>query len=301
MDKATALRGRIIAAHGRHYTVELTDGSVRKCFPRGKKAGATVGDQVLISPQGEREGAIDEVLPRRNLLYRSDDMRTKQFAANVDQLLIVVAPEPLFSDDLLGRALVAARSADIEPVILLNKVDLQDALPRARQRLDKLANAGIPIIELSAYAPDQLRAILHPLLKDRCSLLLGQSGMGKSTLLNVLVPDAGAHTQAHSEALGAGKHTTTSTRLYHLPDGSGDIIDSPGFQAFGLYHLNATDIERGFPEFVEGIAHCRYYNCTHRHEPGCGVLAALERGDIPVERHELYKRILAENEAQGRY
>src|SRR5690606_26192440 len=122
------------------------------------------------------------------LLYRSDDMRTKQFAANVDQLLIVVAPEPLFSDDLLGRALVAARSADIEPLILLNKTDLQASLPRARQRLEKLADAGITIIELSAYAPEALRATLQPLLKGRCSLLLGQSGMGKSTLLNVLVP-----------------------------------------------------------------------------------------------------------------
>lgn len=301
MADAPALQGRIVAAHGRHYTVELADGSLRKCFPRGKKAGAAVGDQVRVSPQGADEGAIDQVLPRRNLLYRSDDMRTKQFAANVDQLLIVVAPEPLFSDDLLGRALVAARSADIEPLVLLNKTDLQANLPRARQRLEKLAHAGIRIIELSAYAPETLHAKLYPLLKDRCSLLLGQSGMGKSTLLNVLVPEARAHTQAHSEALGTGKHTTTSTRLYHLPDGAGDIIDSPGFQAFGLYHLNATEIERGFPEFQTGIQHCRYYNCTHRHEPGCGVLAALARGDIPPERHELYKRILAENEAQGRY
>jgi ribosome biogenesis GTPase len=146
-----------------------------------------------------------------------------------------------------------------------------------------------------------LRSTLLPLLKDRCSLLLGQSGMGKSTILNALVPEAGAHTQEHSQALGAGKHTTTSTRLYHLPEQAGDIIDSPGFQAFGLYHLTASDIERGFPEFADGIAHCRFYNCTHRHEPGCGVLAALERGDVAQERHELYKRILAENEAQGRY
>jgi len=301
MGSASVLQGRIIAAHGRHYTVEMPDGSVRKCFPRGKKAGAAVGDHVIISPQGKDEGSIDRILERRNLLYRSDDMRVKQFAANVDQLLIVVAPEPLFSDDLTGRALVAARSADIEPIILLNKADLEASLGQARGRLDKLSKAGIRIIELSAYAPEALRSTLLPLLKDRCSLLLGQSGMGKSTILNALVPEAGAHTQEHSQALGAGKHTTTSTRLYHLPQQTGDIIDSPGFQAFGLYHLTATDIERGFPEFADGIAHCRFYNCTHRHEPGCGVLAALERGEIAQERHDLYKRILAENEAQGRY
>lgn len=301
MDKPSSLQGLIIAAHGRHYTVEFPDGSLRKCFPRGKKAGAAVGDQVVISPQGSDEGSIDRILERRNLLYRSDDMRTKQFAANVDQLLIVVAPDPMFSDDLLGRALVAARTADIEPVILLNKVDLAAKVEQARQRLAALSAAGIRIIELSGIAPQQARETLMPLLEGRCSLLLGQSAMGKSTILNALVPEAGAHTQEHSQALGAGKHTTTSTRLYHLPGSSGDIIDSPGFQAFGLFHLTSTDIELGFPEFQQGIQHCRFYNCTHRHEPGCGVLSALERGEIAPERHELYKRILAENENQTRY
>lgn len=301
MANATALQGRIIAAHGRHYTVELPDGNLRKCFPRGKKTGATVGDNVIISPQGADEGSIDRILERRNLLYRSDDMRTKQFAANVDQLLIVVAPEPSFSDDLTGRALVAAWSAGIEPVVVLNKIDLENSVQGARQRLATLSQLGIRVVELSALAPESMRAILLPLLKDHCTLLLGQSGMGKSTILNALVPNARAHTQEHSQALGAGKHTTTSTRLYHLPDQAGDIIDSPGFQAFGLYHLTSTDIERGFPEFKEAIQHCRFYNCTHRHEPGCGVLAAIQQGDITTQRHELYKRILAENEAQGRY
>ncbi|MBB5217088.1 ribosome small subunit-dependent GTPase A [Parapusillimonas granuli] len=301
MDKAAALQGRIIGAHGRHYTVEFPDGSLRQCFPRGKKAGAAVGDHVVVSPQAAGEGSIERILERRNLLYRSDDMRSKQFAANVDQLLIVVAPEPLFSDDLLGRALIAARSAGIEPIIILNKTDLHDSLPRARAKLAGLAGAGVRVIELSALAGDAVRGALLPVLRGKCSLLLGQSAMGKSTLLNALVPDARALTQEHSQALGAGKHTTTTTRLYHLPDGSGDLIDSPGFQAFGLYHLGPSEIERGFPEFQDGIEGCRFYNCTHRHEPGCGVLAALERGEIPRERHELYKRILAENEAQGRY
>lgn len=301
MDKASGLQGRIIAAHGRHYTVEFDDGSVRKCFPRGKKTGATVGDHVIVGPQAADEGSIDQILERRNLLYRSDDMRSKQFAANVDQLLIVVAPEPVFSDDLLGRALIAARSAGIEPIIILNKTDLLDSLPRARAKLASLSGAGVHIIEISALSDEAVRSALLPTLKGKCSLLLGQSGMGKSTILNALIPDARAHTQEHSQALGTGKHTTTTTRLYHLPDGSGDLIDSPGFQAFGLYHLSPSDIERGFPEFQEGIAHCRFYNCTHRHEPGCGVLAALDKGEIPHERHELYKRILAENEAQGRY
>ncbi|MGE4368580.1 MAG: ribosome small subunit-dependent GTPase A [Burkholderiaceae bacterium] len=301
MSEPSTQTGRIIAAHGRHYTVELGDGTLRTVFPRGKKTGPAVGDRVQVTFERAGEGVIDAVHERRNLLYRSDDMRTKQFAANVDQLLIVIATEPAYSDDLLGRALVAAGSADIAPVIVLNKSDLPAGTDRVLARLAPLAASGVPVIETSALDPQSTRDALLPVLENKCSLLLGQSGMGKSTLLNALVPQANAATQEHSQALGAGKHTTTTTRLYHLPTIAGDLIDSPGFQAFGLQHLGPSDIERGFPEFSQGIQHCRFYNCTHRHEPGCGVLAALGKGDITPERHELYKRILAENESKSRY
>lgn len=298
------LAGQIIASHGRHYTVELSDGSTRQCFPRGKKAGAAVGDHVLIQPQGVAEGVIERIEDRRNLLYRSDDMRTKQFAANVDQLLIVVAVEPAFSPDLVGRALVAAQSADIAPLLILNKADLTEKLDKAHARVQTLASAHeppIPVVLTNALDSGETIAALLPHLRGKCSLLLGQSGMGKSSLLNALVPQALAPTQEHSIALDAGKHTTTSTRLYHLPDGDGSLIDSPGFQNFGLYHLSPGDIERGFPEFAQHTAGCRFYNCTHRKEPDCGVLAGVKSGAIQAERHELYLRILAENEAQGRY
>src|SRR5690554_6356922 len=293
-----AQQGRIISAHGRHYMVELEDGSLKQCYPRGKKAGATVGDYVIVMIQGE-EGSIERILERRNLLYRSDEMRSKQFAANVDRLLIVVAAEPMFSDDLAGWALVGAWSAGIEPYIILNKCDLPST-DRARQRLQPFSNLGVPIIETNAIDVERTRHKLLPLLQGHSSLLLGQSAMGKSTLLNALVPEAEAATQAHSQALGAGKHTTTATRLYRLPEG-GDLIDSPGFQAFGLYHLEPEDIVRGFPEFHKPMEECRFYNCSHRHEPGCGVLAALKRGDIAPERHALYTRLLAENEARNSY
>jgi ribosome biogenesis GTPase len=292
-------RGRVVAAHGRHYRVELAGGETRHCYTRGKKSGPTVGDQVLVLREGRDEGVIVDILPRHNLLYRSDAARSKQFAANLDQLLLVLAPEPEFSDDLLGRALVAAGSAGIPASILLNKADL-DTIGLARARLAPLAALGIPIVELCALDPAQVHARLGPLLRDRSTLLLGQSGMGKSTLLNALVPDAQAATQAHSEALGTGRHTTTQTRLFNLP-GGGDLIDSPGFQAFGLQHLSLHEIEQGFPEFADAIAHCRFYNCTHRHEPGCGVLAAVARGDIMPARHALYQRILAENEAARKW
>ena len=299
---ASHANGRVVAAHGRHYTVELDGGGLRQCYPRGKKAGAAaVGDRVRVQLQGRDEGAIDAVLARKNLLYRSDETRTKQFAANVDLLLIVVAVRPQFSDDLLGRALAGAWAADVQPLIVLNKVDLADGLEPARSRLAPFARLGVPILELTALEPEAVRSALADRLAGRTSLLLGQSGMGKSTLLNALVPDAGAATREHSEALGTGRHTTTSTRLYHLPPPGGDLIDSPGFQAFGLQHLTPGEIERGFPEFAEAARACRFYNCTHRHEPGCGVLAALKAGEISPGRHALYERLLQEHDAAQRY
>jgi ribosome biogenesis GTPase len=294
------LPGRIVAAHGRHYSVEMADGTLRQCYPRGKKAGAAVGDRVEIAPQGRDEGAIERILPRSNLLYRSDDMRAKQFAANVDRLFIVVATEPTFSDDLVGRALAGAWSVGITPFIVLNKIDIPQGLEHARARLAPLARLGVPVLEVSAVDTANARNALFPHMAGHVSLLLGQSGMGKSTLLNALVPDANAATREHSTALDMGRHTTTSTHLYHLPEG-GDLIDSPGFQAFGLQHLTRDEIARGFPEFTGPAEHCRFYNCTHQHEPGCGVLAALAAGTIDRARHALYLRILEENAAAPRY
>ena len=286
--------GLVVATHGRHFDVEMPDGNLRKCFPRGKKAGPAVGDFAYVQAQGNDEGVITGLAPRRNLLYRSDAMRSKQFAANLDLLLYVIAAIPAFSEDLLGRALVAAHSADIEPLIVLNKADLPET-DGAWRRLAGIVPEGVAIIKVQALDRHDVASQLAPRLSGRCSLLLGQSGMGKSTLLNTLVPDAHAATRSHSEALGAGRHTTTGTRLYHLPDG-GSLIDSPGFQNFGLHHLSAEDIAQGFPEFRSAIEHCRYYNCSHRHEPGCGVLAALAERKISPARHALYERLLNEHE-----
>ena len=286
--------GRVVSSHGRHYGVELEGGQIRLCYPKGKRNEATVGDWVDVTQEGSNEGVLQKIHPRKNLLYRSDEWRSKLFAANVDQVVVVVAVTPKFSEDLLGRALTGAWAAGVEPLIVLNKIDLVDGLDQARQRLDGYRSLGVTILELSAHDTTQIHEVLLPHLNNKTSLLLGQSAMGKSTLLNTLVPQAQAATQAHSEALGAGKHTTTLTRLYHLPSGDGHLIDSPGVQAFGLAHLSGEEIVAGFPEFTQHRVNCRFYNCTHQHEPNCGVLAALARGDIDPGRHALYQRLLLE-------
>jgi ribosome biogenesis GTPase / thiamine phosphate phosphatase len=292
---AARLEGVVIAAHGRHYLVAPQDGSAMlQCFPRGKKSEVAVGDRVIYEQSSADQGVIVEIGERRNLLYRSDQFKSKLFAANLDQLLIVLATEPHFSEDLLGRALIAAEAHGLESLIVLNKIDVEGALPLARERLEPYRALGYTVIELSAkMAPGDVHPQLDARLQDRSTILLGQSGMGKSTLVNLLIPDADAATREISSALNSGRHTTTFTRLYHLP-GGGALIDSPGFQEFGLHHLTEGQLERAFADFRPYLGKCRFYNCHHLHEPGCAVLEAIDAGDIRPERHALYAQLVHE-------
>jgi ribosome biogenesis GTPase len=289
------LGGRVIAAHGRHYLVAPSSGGAPlQCFPRGKKSGLAVGDQVWYETSSADQGVIVEIAERRNLLHRSDQFKSKLFAANLDQLLIVLGTEPFFSEDLLGRALVAADAHGLRALVVLNKIDVASALAVARARLAPYRALGYAVIETSVRSqPEATLAALLPHLRERTTLLLGQSGMGKSTLVNLLVPDAEAATREISTALNSGKHTTTFTRLYTLA-GGGALIDSPGFQEFGLYHLSEGELERGFPEFRPRLAGCRFYNCRHLHEPGCAILEAVARGEIAPARHALYAQLVHE-------
>jgi len=296
----------IIAAHGRHYVVELADGSHIHAFPRGKKSECAVGDHVNVEYAAADQCVITGVQPRKNLLHRSDQFKSKLLAANIDQVVIVLATEPGFSEDLLGRALVSAEAMEIRPLIVLNKTDLPDRLETARQRLALYTGLGYDTLELSVKgAPEAALDLLKPRLAGMSSILIGQSGMGKSSLLNLLIPGVEAQTREISAKLDSGKHTTTFTRLYHLPadwgvvDGKhGCLIDSPGFQEFGLYHLSEGMLERAFPEFRPRLTECRFYNCHHTNEPGCGVLAAIKQGDISPRRHELYAQLLHESQQQ---
>ncbi len=287
-------QGLIVAAHGRHYLAQA-DGQLWQCVTRGKKSDVATGDRVRFRPTSADQGVIEEILPRATLLYRSDQFKSKLLASNLTQLLIVVATEPSFSDDLVSRALVAAEAAGIRPRLVLNKIDLIDQRDAARARVALYEGLGYPVHEVSARAePAQAVATLQPLLQGESTILIGQSGMGKSSLVNLLVPDADIAVREISQRLDSGKHTTTFTRLYAIDEAT-SVIDSPGFQEFGLYHLSEGMLERAFPEFKPHLGGCRFYNCHHVAEPGCAILQAVADEQIDAGRHQLYLQLRHES------
>ncbi len=286
--------GLIIAAHGRHY-LALSDGLLLQCVTRGKKSDVATGDRVRLKLTSADQAVIEEILPRASLLYRSDQYKSKLLAANLSQLFIVVATEPGFSDDLVSRSLVAAEAAGIHAHLILNKTDLLPQLEATRARLGIYAKLGYPVHEVSALAePELTLQTLRPLLHGQSTILIGQSGMGKSSLVNLLIPDAEIAVREISQKLDSGKHTTTFTRRYALDDSS-SVIDSPGFQEFGLYHLSEGMLERAFPEFASRLGSCRFYNCHHLSEPDCAILSAVAEQAITTERHALYLQLRHES------
>lgn len=312
-ERSALLEGIVVASHGRHCMVESPDGQRRICHPRGKKSQTVVGDRVLwqAAPPGQGdEGTVEKVLERRNLLYRQDEIRTKSFAANLDQVLILIAAEPVFSESQLARALIAAEAAHITPLIALNKSDMVEPFARAWERLLPYRHMGegrhYDVLPLSlAQSGNVDRATLMEHLRGKTTLVLGPSGSGKSTLINLLVPGATVLTGEISQALNSGKHTTTSTTWYWVDsERSTALIDSPGFQEFGLHHIAPTQLAACMPDIAAHASHCKFYNCTHLHEPGCGVLDALKNGSgadgISANRYKIYSELFAEL-SQQRY
>ncbi len=308
--------GLVIAGHGRHVWVETPEGRRLICHPRGKKSQTVVGDHVLWQAS-EDEGTIEKVQPRRNLFYRQDEIRTKSFAANLDQVLILIAAEPEFSESQLARALIAAEAEQIRPIIALNKSDLSEPFARAWARMAVYRDMGYSVLPMALKPSNQGATSadgehhLDAVLQDKITLVLGPSGSGKSTLINRLIPDAQVLTNAISTALNSGKHTTTSTTLYWVDTTrTTAVIDSPGFQEFGLNHIEPMQLAQLMPDLKAHASHCKFYNCSHLHEPGCGVIAALqpaadahqpvEPQKISANRYKIYSNLFAEL-SQRRY
>ena len=296
--------GRIVATYGRHATVEDDSGARVRCHPRGKRLDAVVGDWVNWSPVGD-EGVIERVHERRNVLYRQDAERTKTLAANIDQVLVLLAAEPVFSEAQLARALIAARAAGVPALIALNKRDVQPAFDAAWARLAPYRAMGevvLPLQLCGAHDDTGLSALLTR-LHDCATLVMGPSGTGKSTLINRLLPEAQALTQTISHALGTGRHTTTHSTWYWL-DGNrrSALIDSPGFHEFGLHHLQPEQLAALMPDLQPFLGQCRFHNCTHRQEPGCAVRAAVAPdGPITPGRWQLYVALYEELRAARRF
>ena len=261
------------------------------CFPRGKKSEVACGDRVEISTPSADQGCIEKILPRQTLLYRSNEFKQKLIAANLSQIVIVLATEPPFSEEVLNRCLVAAEDQGLSILIVLNKCDLSAALANAEATLGAYEKLGYRVLRLTATEDvGELRAALA----GQTSVLVGQSGMGKSTITNALIPEAKAATREISEALQSGKHTTTHATLYPLESGiEGEraswLIDSPGLQEFGLRHLSFSDIEQAMPEFREHVGHCRFRDCHHDREPDCAIQAAVAAGKISAQRYSIFK------------
>lgn len=282
-------QGLVIASYGKRYGVELDDGSQVSCVTRGKKNDLACGDRVDVKMTDTHEGVVEKLHPRSSLLFRSNAYKTKTLASNVTQVVIVLATTPSFYEALLNRCLIAAEAANIKALIVLNKSDLADN-SEAMKLLSVYQNLGYQVQPLSA------KNDITPLkqwLNNQISVLVGQSGMGKSTIVNALLPQSTVRTQEVSSVLDSGKHTTTAAHLYHL-DAHSDLIDSPGLQEFGLNHLNIEELEHAFIEFRPYLGNCRFNNCKHLHEPDCAVINAVESGEISPVRLAFYQAMTQE-------
>ena len=292
-EKHKGQPGLVLAHYGQVSLVEDGNGEVFRCATRRNLPRTVCGDRVLWQASNPREGVIVRVLERNTTLARPDNNeRVRPVAANLNQIVVVIACKPSFEYGMLDRYLVAAELIGATPVIVVNKSDLLDTESRAKleQRLAIYEDIGYSLLFISTRTTDGLRD-LHQQLKSHTSILVGQSGVGKSSLVQALLPDLDIRIGALSQVTGLGRHTTTVTMLYHLPDG-GDLIDSPGVRDFSLSPVAVDQLAQGFREFRAYLGQCRFHNCRHASEPGCAVQDAARSGAINQRRLANYRELV---------
>ena len=285
--------GRIVAHYGANLDVEDEQHRVHHCLVRANLPKLVCGDQITWQSTGKELGVITSLVPRTSLLARPDYQgKLKPVAANIDQILIVAASQPGIDEDLINRYLVAAELTGIKPIIVINKTDLltESQQKELSQQLDMYRQIGYLIIYTSTRQRNGLDDLIAQ-LRDRTSIFVGQSGVGKSSLIKIFIPAADIRVGELSKATGLGKHTTTVTVLYHL-DSGGDIIDSPGVREFGLGNVSPEQVAEGFVEFKPYLGKCKFKDCKHLQEPECAIKEAVDQGDILKPRYESFQRLV---------
>lgn len=285
-------RGRVVVRHGRSLLVRADDGRELHAMFRANLGEVVCGDSVVWQETANREGVVVAVEPRRTALKRPDLAgQDKAIAANISQLVVVLAHRPEPTGYLLDQYLVAAERIGVTGVICLNKADLLGETERKdfRARFETYLEIGYPVIQVSAKTEHGLDP-LFDCLRGQTSILVGQSGVGKSSLINALLPRERAQEGELSGATGLGRHTTSAATLYHL-DCDGQLIDSPGVRSFRLGEISREELERGFVEFAPYLDRCRFHNCSHLREPGCAVQAAAQASRIHAQRLKSYQHL----------
>lgn len=278
-------QGLIVARHRRDAVIESAAGETQRALVRGRKLRPVTGDEVMWHQEADGTVVIESILPRRTLLERIDSRgRAEGVAANITALVVVLAPRPIPDWSLADRYLVAAELLGVEAIIVHNKIDIEDA--DIDRRCESYARIGYPVIRTSARQDSGI-AELKRILRAQRAVLVGQSGVGKSSLLNALIGNEAQAVGRLSERREIGRHTTTAAMLYRLPAGS-ELIDSPGVRRYSPSLSDPSDLAWGFRDLRPYISRCRFNDCSHEQEPGCAVMAALQNGEIEEARYASY-------------
>jgi len=290
----TEQKGLLVAHFGANVLIEDSEGKTIRCHLRKNMEPCITGDRVLWRLENNHMGIVVCVLPRKSVLSRPERKKQKLIAANIDTIVIVTAPPPLFSLHLIDRYLVASENLNIRPMILLNKIDLLDenSLAEMKAILSLYEKIGYPVLYSSIYLAEGLKSFSHT-LKDKMAVLVGVSGVGKSSIIATLTHDPHILIADTSLSSGFGKHTTTTTHLYHLPE-SGYLIDSPGVREFELGPLSFENIIRGFIEFHPYLGYCKFRDCKHLGEPDCAIDQAVRENKIHPSRFASFSEIARE-------